>query len=136
MARILSPEQEIVQAVKRGSADRVRELLAAQPNLAHTTEASGANLLHHAAWKGHPAVVALLLAAGVDVAGQWNDGHVGGTPLHAAAHGNQRAIAELLFQHGADPRAVSCNGRTVMEETRIHNATAVANLLKKHGVEP
>jgi hypothetical protein len=35
---------------------------------------------------------------------------------------------------GADARAVSCNGRTPLQETAIHGATAVARLLRERGV--
>jgi ankyrin repeat protein len=56
------------------------------------------------------------------------------TPLHhAAAHGNQKAVAEILLARGADLHAPSCNGRTPIQETTFHNATTVANLLKRHG---
>jgi ankyrin repeat protein len=112
----------------------VRQLLAETPGLSRTQDETGATPLHWAAWRGHEEIVALLLEAGADVGAQWQDSHVGGTPLHAAAHGNQRAIAELLIQHGADVRATSCNGRSVLQETTLHNARPVANLLKKHGV--
>ena len=43
-------------------------------------------------------------------------------------------VAELLLARGADARAVSCNGRTPLEETAIHGATAVARLLRERGV--
>jgi ankyrin repeat protein len=47
-------------------------------------------------------VVELLLSAGANVNAQNNNDHWGTTPLHAAAHANQRAIAELLIAQGAD----------------------------------
>jgi ankyrin repeat protein len=53
--------------------------------------------------------------------------------LHAAAHANQRAIAELLIAHGADIHAINLNGRTPLAETEFHKAKPVANLLKQHG---
>lgn len=42
-------------------------------------------------------------------------------------------MAEILLARGADLHAVSCNGRTPIQETTFHKATAVANLLKRHG---
>jgi ankyrin repeat protein len=134
MAAVLTPEQEIIKAAKQGNLARLRELLAENAALARAQDEHGATPLHLAAWRGHPEVVAVLVEAGADLGAQWSDGHVGGTPLHAAAHGNQRAVAELLLSCGADPHAVSGNGRTVMDETKLHKATAVANLLRKHGV--
>lgn len=134
-AKTLTPEQAILKAAKAGDLATVQSLLVEAPALAAARDDHGATPLHLAAWKGHAAIAAALLAAGADLTAQWNDDHIGGTPLHAAAHGNQRAVAELLLQHGADPRAQSVNGRSVLEETAFHNAKAVVNLLRKHGVE-
>jgi ankyrin repeat protein len=129
-------EKEFVKAVKHGDTARVRELLGHDPSLVRTRDADEATPLHHAAWKGHAEVAAALLDAGAEVNAQSKNGHWGGTPLHAAAHGNQKAVAEILIARGADLHAVSENGRTLLQETEIHKATAVANLLKKHGVSP
>jgi ankyrin repeat protein len=128
-----SREKEIFKAVKKGDTSQVKELLAADAALVRAKDQDDSTPLHHAAWKGHVEVAAALLDAGADVNAQNSNSHWGGTPLHAASHGNQRAMAELLIARGADLHASSCNGRTPLEETRIHNATAVANLLKRNG---
>lgn len=132
--RALTPEQEFFKKVKAGDLARVSELLADAPRLARAMDGTGATALHHAAWKGHAEIAALLLQSGAEVNALWDDAHYGGTPLHAAAHGNQKAAAEVLIRHGADLHAISANGRSVMQETTLHNARTVANLLKKHGV--
>jgi ankyrin repeat protein len=132
-ARAPDPGKEILRAVKQGDTARVRDLLAADPSLLEVKDAEENTLLHHAAWKGHAVVAAVLLEAGAPVDAQSRNGHWGGTPLHAAAHGNQAAVAALLIERGADLNARSCNDRTPVEETAFHNARAVANLLRKHG---
>jgi ankyrin repeat protein len=129
----VDPGKELLKAVKKGDSAQVAALLQSDPSLAQAREEDGSTPLHHAAWKGHAEVAVLLLDAGADVNARNENGHYGGTPLHAAAHGNQRAVAEVLIARGADLTAQSCNGRTPLEETTIHNATTVANLLKKHG---
>lgn len=135
MATEITADKEMIKAVKSGNTARVVELLDGSPALIQAQDNEGSTPLHHAAWKGHKEMAALLLERGADVHAQNRVGHWGGTPLHAAAHANQRAIAELLIQRGADVRAVSGNGRTPLQETTIHNATSVAKLLREHGAE-
>jgi ankyrin repeat protein len=71
---------------------------------------------------------------GADVNARNNNEHWGTTPLHAAAHANQAAIAELLIEHGADPNAQDLNGKTPMHHTMFHKATAAAKIFERHGV--
>jgi ankyrin repeat protein len=127
-------EKEFVRAVKHGAAETVAAMLSADPALARIEDADdGSTPLHHAAWKGHAEVAALLLDAGADVNAQNRNTHYGGTPLHQAAHGNQKAVVELLLARGADVNAVSANGRTPLQETEFHKATAAAKLLRAAG---
>ncbi|PJF39448.1 MAG: hypothetical protein CUN54_08710, partial [Phototrophicales bacterium] len=73
-----------------------------------------------------------LLQAGADVNACNHNTHWGTTPLHAAAHGNQKQVAVLLLAQGADTTLVNLNGRTPLQETTIHNAKAVAKLITDH----
>jgi ankyrin repeat protein len=120
-----------VKAVKHGNAAAVREIGAADPSLVMLRDADDGTPLHYAAWKGHGEVVRVLLDLGADIDACSRDGHYGGTPLHAAAHGNQKEVAAILLERGADRSIVSCNGRTPLQETEIHKATAVAKLLRE-----
>jgi len=126
-------QKQIIKAAKAGNAADVRSLLEADRSLANSRDSDASTPLHCAAWKGHVEVAAVLLDFGADIQARNENGHWGDTPLHAAAHGNQRAVAELLIQRGADIHALNSGGRTPLRETEAHKATAVANLLKKHG---
>ena len=125
--------KQILKAAKSGDLATVRTLLESDVSLVAAQDTDGSTPLHCASWKGHPEVVAVLLDFGADIQAQNQNDHWGDTPLHAAAHGNQRAVAALLIERGADIHALSAFGRTPLQETEAHKATAVANLLKKHG---
>ncbi len=131
--KLANLEKEVFRAVNAGNAARVRELLKKHAVLVHATDKEGSTLLHQAAWKGFEDVAKVLIDFGADVNAQDDRPHRGGTPLHAAAHGNRRAVAALLIARGADVHARNSEGRTPLDETSFHNATAVAKLLAGSG---
>jgi ankyrin repeat protein len=131
--RAMPDAKEIIRAAKKGDMAMVGRLLKADPSLLHARDKDGSTPLHCAAWNGQVDVVRLLLERGADASIENQNTHWGGTPLHAAAHGNRRAVAELLVARGADVNFRSLNGRTPLEETAIHKATAVAKLLRESG---
>jgi len=71
------------------------------------------------------------LAAGVDVnvkGGVW-----GSTPLHYAAFGGHKEIAELLIAKDADVNARMKNGLTPLDNAIKRKHPETADLLRKHG---
>lgn len=123
----------LFKATKAGNTDLVKAILADCPEWVHAWDKDRSTPLHWAAWKGHADIVDLLVASGADIQAHNENGHWGTTPLHAAAHGNQKAAAEALIQHGAGVNAPKTGGGTPLAETKIHNATAVAKLLLANG---
>lgn len=124
--------KEIIKAAKSGDTERVKALLGEDKSLTDARDQDGSTPLHCAAWKGHEAVVELLLEAGADANAQNENDHWGTTPLHAAAQANQASIAQLLIDHGADLNAKDREGRTPMFHTTFHKAGAAAQVLQKN----
>jgi ankyrin repeat protein len=122
------------KAVKDGDLAAVLGMLEIHPELVHARDQDASTPLHWAAWKGHPDLVTALLAAGADVQAHNENFHWGTTPLHAAAHGNQKHAAEALIRGGADVNALKSTGQgTPLAETRVHNATAAAKVIREAG---
>ena len=61
---------------------------------------------------------------------------VGGTPLHAAARGNQPAAVRLLLDRGAEIAAVNRHGQPPLADAVEANALAAAVLLLERGACP
>ncbi len=127
-------EKELYRAVKAGDVEKVREMVSANPQLVHARDGDQSTPLHYAAWKGHAPVVEVLLDAGADIQAHNENYHWGTTPLHAAAHGNQPQATKALIARGADVNALKANGiGTPLAETKVHNATAAAKILRAAG---
>ena len=88
--------------------------------------------LLEAAKDGNIKAVKQHLAAGADVNAK---NSVGFTPLHYAAHGGQKEIAELLIAAEADVNAKDDDGTTPLDWAITHNADdiEIAGLLRQHG---
>jgi ankyrin repeat protein len=149
----------LVDAAKTGDEARVRELLAADPRLAVQRLPTGESPLMAALYRGHLAIVDVLveLGAEVDVFAAAATGRLpelaealgqpgaisaysydGWTPLHLAAFFGQLDAARLLVEAGADLQAVSRNSNA---NTPLHAATAgkhqaVALMLLEQGADP
>ncbi len=109
-------EIAIFEAVGRGDPDAVRELLAADPELARTwREHEIATPLHNCLER--PQIAAILIEAGAEV-NMIDSDERRLTPLHRFARAGDLELVELLIQHGADVNARSHIG------TPLHLALA------------
>jgi ankyrin repeat protein len=101
-AAVSSGGVSIFEAAKTGSVERIREILAASPNLVsvHDT-AFGATPLHWAALRGQAEAARLLLDKGADVAAVNNDGE---TPLDVARRAKRANVEQLLSGTSGAPK--------------------------------
>lgn len=126
------------RALERGDGETLRSLLRRHPRLAQERGTNGNSLLNLAvslAGKtGNASLVDSLLAAGANTT-DCNDR--GWTPLHQAAYLNQKAIAAVLIEHGADLEAEAHgSGGTPLVTALFWGHSEVADLLSRYSATP
>lgn len=129
------PDLGILEAAAAGRADRVRELLAADPEARHARTPEGFTTLGLAAFLGGPEVVALLLEAGADPDDD-ADNPARVRPVHAAAAARDPESLRLLLEAGADPNARQQGGFTPLHAAAHVDHQEMARLLLDHGADP
>ena len=87
---------EIHDAARDGDVEKVKALLAADPALTLSTDASGATPLIWAATRDHKDVAELLLAGNADINAKINTGL---TSWHFAVDRGYKDLVELLLAH-------------------------------------
>jgi len=120
------------EACALGDEPRVKELLAADPNVLNTRTPDGFLPMPMAIFFGHGALARWLIEQGADVhAPAENPQRV--APVHAAAAACDRDTMRALLERGADP-----NARQQLDYTPLHGAASrgdveMAKLLLAHG---
>lgn len=129
------PELGVLEAAAAGRADRLHELLAADPAAIGERTPEGFTALGLAAFLGGPAAVRVLLEHGAD-ADDDPDNPFGVRPVHAAAAAHDRETMRLLLEAGADPNARQRGGFVPLHEAAHTDDVEMARLLLDHGADP
>ncbi len=129
------PELGILEAAAAGRAERVRALLAADPEARHARTPEGFTTLGLAAFLGGPEVVALLLQHGADPDDD-ADNPARVRPVHAAAAARDPESLRLLLEAGADPDVRQQGGLTPLQAAAHADDEEMARLLLDHGADP
>ncbi len=125
----------IFEAAAIGDAKRVHELLMLEAGFVDLWSPDGFTALHLAAFFGHAAVAAELLARGADV------GAVARNPLrvqaiHSAAAGDHTDVVRVLLEHGADPNAKQEGGFAPIHAAAQNGNDELYDLLVERGADP
>jgi uncharacterized protein len=127
-----STELSFGEAVALGDADRVKQMLAADPSLLEARTPDGFPPLGFAIFFRHAEIARFLIEQGADVnAAAENAQRV--APVHAAAAVCDRETMRLLLERGADVHA-----KQQLDYTPLHGAASrgdmeMAKLLLEHG---
>jgi hypothetical protein len=126
-------DEELSEAVRKGDAAKVRELLkrGANPNAKNE---HGWTPLHRATYWGHADVARLLLEHGADANAENKNSFIP-TPLHLAAAMGHVDVTKLLLEHGADANAKNKDGWTPLHFAVNMGHAEVARLLLEYGAD-
>ena len=126
---------DVFAAAALGDAQRVTELLDADPALATAWSSDGFTPLHLTAFFcGDPNVARLLLARGADPDAVARN-PMAVRPLNSAAAGGARAVAEVLLESGADVEPAQHGGYTPLHSAAANGDAELAELLLVRGAD-
>ena len=128
------PELGVLEAAGAGRADRLRELLDADPEARDVRTPEGFTPLGLAAFLGGPDTVRVLLDKGADPDDD-ADNQFGVRPVNAAAAAHDHETMRLLLEAGADPDAQQQGGFTPLHEAAHTDDVEMARLLLEHGAD-
>jgi uncharacterized protein len=129
------PELGVLEAAATGRAERLRELLAADPDARHARTPEGFTPLGLAAFLGGPDAVRVLLEHGA-APDDDADNQFGIRPVNAAAAAHDHETLRLLLEAGADPNARQQGGFTPLHSAAHTDDVELAKLLLAHGADP
>jgi uncharacterized protein len=125
----------IHEAAAVGLAQRLQQLLEADPTAVNAWSPDGFQPLQLAAFFGRRQAVELLLARGGEVSTQArHQFHV--APLHAALAGPDHEIARVLVAAGADVNARQQGRVTPLHAAAQNGEIELIRLLLEHGADP
>jgi len=129
------PELGVLEAAATRRAERLRELLDADPDARRARTPEGFTPLGLAAFLGGPGTVRVLLEHGADPDDD-ADNQFGIRPVNAAAAAHDLETLRLLLEAGADPDARQQGGFTPLHQAAHTDDVELAQLLLAHGADP
>ena len=136
------PQLDVFEAAALGKADRLRELLDGDPALANAFGADGFHPLGLSCFFGHVDAARLLLERGADVNALSRNDRIQTAAIHAAAAAEGKGedtrykLVQLALEHGADPNLPQGGGFRAIDAARQNGDKRVEELLLQHGATP
>ena len=139
-AKVDAPDISILEAVKGGNVEIVKQHLDAGTDIEEKDDIWGQRPLHQAIDDGHAEIAKLLIESGANVNATNN---FNATALHGAASSGNKIVAELLIANGADVNAKFQGFETPLDSAEelagdetpemLAAKKEIANLLRKLG---
>lgn len=124
---------DVFDAAALGRADRLRELLDADPGLVETLSDDGFTPLHLACFSGGPEAVRLLVERGAPLEKLAEASFARVRPLGTAAFAGRVEAARILLEAGADPNGADAGEHRPLQTAEAKGDEELARLLRKHG---
>ncbi|HEY5538496.1 MAG TPA: ankyrin repeat domain-containing protein [Thermoplasmata archaeon] len=122
---------DVHEAASLGKMDRLRKLVAADPQVVNAVSEEGFPPLGLAAYLGQAEAVKFLLSKGSDV--NFVAPATAFTALTGAVAGNHKIVVELLLAHGANVNHVYEDGLTPLSEAAANGNAEIVKLLLANG---
>ena len=135
VAQMLAAEREdldLHEACTIGNVERVRQLVAANPECVNEFSPDGFSPIALAAYFGHPDIVQILAEAGADVDAQARN-PMKVAAIHAAVASRNARAVDILLRHGADPNLPQQNDVTPMQVAETNKDEAIISALRAAG---
>jgi uncharacterized protein YndB with AHSA1/START domain len=126
-------ELDVFDAAALGRADRLRELLDAEPGLVHELSDDGFTPLHLAAFAADVETVRLLIERGAPLEKLSEASFARVRPLGTAVFAGRRDVVELLLDAGADPNGEGEGGFVPLQTAVANGNEELAGILRERG---
>lgn len=124
------PPKSVLEAADMGELEALRGMLDERPERIGLRDESGWTALHHACYRDHTAVIALLVDRGADT----NAVAIGEcVPIHMAATEGTAEAIEILARGGADLNIPDDTGITALHYAALPGRLDVVQALIQHG---
>ncbi|HEY6068062.1 MAG TPA: ankyrin repeat domain-containing protein [Gaiellaceae bacterium] len=133
------PELTVFEAAALGRTGRVRELVASDPTLVNAFGDDGFHPLGLACFFGHLDTARLLLESGAEVDAVSRNERIQTAAIHAAAaatstdEATRYELVKLVLEHGADPNLRQAGGVRAIDAARQNGDERVEELLLLRG---